>query len=53
MFNVNQNRTVDLSGQNIKTDYNPKVKFEINSLNGVLSNLLNELKHYKAKECEQ
>ena len=30
----------------MKTDYNPNIKFEINSLNGVLSNLLNKLKIY-------
>ncbi len=33
---------------NKKAEYNPKVKFEVNSLNAVLSNLVNELNYYKA-----
>lgn len=34
----------------MKTDYDPNIKFEINSLNGVLSNLLNQLQIYKKKQ---
>ena len=34
-----------------KYDYKPGVKFEINSLNSVVSNLMNELKWYKEQEC--
>lgn len=51
MFNIGQNKPQE-SSVHIKTDYNPKVKFEINSLNGVLNNLLSELKHYKAEDCK-
>lgn len=32
-------------------DYKPGVKFEINSLNSVVSNLMSELKYYKEKDC--
>lgn len=35
--------------EKISTEYLPKVKFEINSLNGVLNNLLLELKEEKSK----
>lgn len=39
-FNMEQPKSSGL----VVTDYNPKVKFEINSLNGILTNVMNQMR---------